>query len=71
MEIKVMTFNTLHCMNYLTHKIDFDIMADTKYNQLQLYFEGIIFNYKGFEKYTEGKNPVTAEYIKEIKNYLL
>lgn len=46
-----------------------DIMADTKYNQLQLYFEGIIFNYKGFEKYTEGKNPVTAEYIKEIKDY--
>ena len=29
MEIKVMTFNTLHCMNYMTHKIDFDIMADT------------------------------------------
>ena len=24
-----MTFNTLHCMNYITHKIDFDIMADT------------------------------------------
>ena len=29
MKIKVMTFNTLHCMNYLTHNIDFDIMADT------------------------------------------
>ena len=29
MEIKVMSFNTLHCMNYLSHKIDYDIMADT------------------------------------------
>lgn len=28
MAIKVMTFNTQHCMNHLTGVIDFDIMAD-------------------------------------------
>jgi len=26
--MKVMTFNTQHCLNYLTQKIDFDVMAD-------------------------------------------
>ena len=29
MKIKVMSYNTQHCMNYLTKEIDFDIMADT------------------------------------------
>ena len=29
MEIKLMTFNTQHCLNYLEQKIDFPIMADT------------------------------------------
>ena len=29
MDITIMSFNTLHCMNYLTHKIDYDIMAET------------------------------------------
>ncbi|MBQ8266988.1 MAG: hypothetical protein IJZ21_01200, partial [Clostridia bacterium] len=27
--MKIMTFNTQHCLNYLEQKIDFDIMADT------------------------------------------
>lgn len=26
--MKIMTFNTQHCMNYITQKIDFDIMAE-------------------------------------------
>lgn len=26
--MKIMTFNVLHCMNYITRKIDFEIMAD-------------------------------------------
>ena len=27
MDIRVMTFNTQHCLNYVTRKIDFDVMA--------------------------------------------
>ena len=26
--MKVMTFNTQHCLNYLTREIDFDVMAE-------------------------------------------
>ena len=26
--MKIMSFNTQHCLNYLEQKIDFDIMAD-------------------------------------------
>jgi endonuclease/exonuclease/phosphatase family metal-dependent hydrolase len=26
--MKIMTFNTQHCLNYLEQKIDFDIMAE-------------------------------------------
>lgn len=29
MRIKLMTFNTQHCLNFITKEIDFDIMADT------------------------------------------
>lgn len=29
MKIKLMSYNTQHCLNYVTRKIDFDIMADT------------------------------------------
>lgn len=29
MLIKLMSYNTQHCMNYLTRKIDFDLIADT------------------------------------------
>lgn len=29
MEIKVMSYNTQHCLNFITQKIDFDIIADT------------------------------------------
>lgn len=29
MKIKVMSYNTQHCLNFITRKIDFDIMADT------------------------------------------
>ena len=32
MKLKVMTFNTQHCLNYLEQKIDFDIMARTVKN---------------------------------------
>ena len=29
MKIKIMSYNTQHCLNYKTQKIDFDIIADT------------------------------------------
>jgi endonuclease/exonuclease/phosphatase family metal-dependent hydrolase len=29
MQLKIMTFNTQHCLNYLTTKIDYEIMAKT------------------------------------------
>ncbi len=29
MKIKIMSYNTQHCLNYVTREIDFDIMADT------------------------------------------
>jgi len=29
MRLKLMSFNTQHCMNFYTRKIDFDLMADT------------------------------------------
>ncbi|MBR2489206.1 MAG: endonuclease/exonuclease/phosphatase family protein [Clostridia bacterium] len=29
MKIKLMSYNTQHCLNYITRQIDFDIMADT------------------------------------------
>ncbi len=29
MTVKLMSYNTQHCMNYITRKIDFQIMADT------------------------------------------
>lgn len=29
MEIKIMSYNTQHCLNFLTQQIDFDLIADT------------------------------------------
>ena len=29
MKIKFMSYNTQHCLNYLTQEIDFDIIVDT------------------------------------------
>ena len=29
MKITLMSYNTQHCLNYVTREIDFDIMADT------------------------------------------
>lgn len=46
-----------------------DLMESLKYNQLQLYFEGFPYAYKGFESYWEDKNPLTPDDIKEIDTY--
>ena len=29
MKIKIMSYNTQHCLNYLTQEIDFDLIAST------------------------------------------
>ncbi|MBQ8588317.1 MAG: family 20 glycosylhydrolase, partial [Clostridia bacterium] len=46
-----------------------DRFAELKYNQIQLAFDAIVYEYKGFEKYYEGREIVTAAYVKEIIDY--
>lgn len=46
-----------------------DMLAMLKYNQFQLYFDSLIFDYKGFEEYTAGRCVYTAEEIKELNDY--
>ena len=36
MQIKLMSFNTQHCLNFITKEIDFDIMADAIKNVVQI-----------------------------------
>lgn len=45
-----------------------DILADLKYNHLQLYFESITFKYEGFSEYC-ADGALTKEDIKEIDDY--
>lgn len=52
-----------------TIKKTIDLLADMKFNQIQLYFEGIIFEYEGYEEYLKDKNPVTREYIRTVKEH--
>ena len=46
-----------------------DLMAFLKYNQFQLYFDAIVFEYPGLEEFTEGHTCYTAEELKELKEY--
>lgn len=46
-----------------------DWLVGLKYNQLQLYFDAIIFEYPGFEKTTAGKILYTPNEIKELSDY--
>ncbi len=46
-----------------------DIMADLKYNELQLYFDNIVFEYKSMAQYYEIENVLTIENIKDIQAY--
>ncbi len=34
--MKIMSFNTQHCLNYIEKKIDFQIMADSIKNVMQI-----------------------------------
>ena len=46
-----------------------DILADLKYNELQLYMESFVFEYKNFPEYTKDTEPLTREEIKELSQY--
>ncbi len=46
-----------------------DLMAFLKYNQFQLYFDAIVFEYPGLEEFTKGHTCYTVEEIKELKAY--
>lgn len=46
-----------------------DWLAVLKFNQFQLYFDAIIFEYPGFEEYTKGECAYTVEEIKELNDY--
>ncbi len=44
-----------------------DLLADIKYNQLQLYMDGFVFEYKHFSEYCKDTMPITVEELKKIK----
>lgn len=46
-----------------------DILTDLKYNQLQLYMDGFVFEYKHFDEYVKDTCPITAEELREIQDY--
>lgn len=46
-----------------------DIMADAKYNQLQLYMDSFVYEYKNFPEYWKDTKPLTKEEIKELDAY--
>lgn len=46
-----------------------DILSDLKYNQLQLYMENFVFEFKNFKKYCRDTQPLTANEIKELDEY--
>lgn len=46
-----------------------DRISEMKYNQIQMAFDSIVFEYKGLEKYYEGKPIVTVNYVRELQEY--
>lgn len=46
-----------------------DLMRDVKYNQLQLYMDGLVFEYEHFKKHIEGKDVLTIDEMRDIKQY--
>jgi len=46
-----------------------DIMADLKYNELQLYFDNIVFEYKSMADYYKKEHVYTVQDIKNIEKY--
>lgn len=46
-----------------------DLLADLKYNHLQLYMDSFVYEYKGFEEYWKDCQPLTEAEIKELVAY--
>ncbi len=46
-----------------------NILRDVKYNQLQLYIDGLFFEYPHFKKYLKEDSYITINEIKKIKRY--
>ena len=46
-----------------------DILSDLKYNQIQLYMESLVYEYKNFPEYTKDTEPLTQAEIKELDAY--
>lgn len=46
-----------------------DLLCDLKYNQLQLYMESFVYEYKGFEEYWKDTQPLSETEIKELDAY--
>ena len=61
--MKVMTFNTQHCLNYLERKIDFDVMANAI---LSLDPDVVGLN----EMRGEGSDPEYTEQVKTLAELL-
>ncbi|MBR1969241.1 MAG: family 20 glycosylhydrolase [Clostridia bacterium] len=54
-------------MEYLKWLID--AMADLKYNQLQLYMESMVYEYKNFPQYWKGTDVLSKSEIEELDIY--
>ncbi len=54
-------------LDYLKELVD--ILADLKYNQLQLYMDSFVYEYEGFEEYWKDTQPLTKAEIKELDAY--
>lgn len=54
----------LHHLKYMV-----DILSMLKYNQLQLYMESFVYEYKNFPEYVKDSQPLTSEDIRELDKY--
>ena len=52
-----------------TVKYIIDIMSDLKMNHLELYVEGLSFEYKSFKQYLEKDSYITLDEFKELEHY--
>lgn len=54
-------------LEYLKNLVD--TMADLKYNQLQLYMDSFVYDYKNFPEYVKDTDPITRKEIMELDEY--
>lgn len=54
-------------LQYLKNIVD--VISDLKYNQLQLYMDSFVYEYKNFPEYIKDTEPLTREEIKELDSY--